>query len=170
LILSFDLDASLRRLKRHKNTAALTRRDDSALTSIDDVDLVGPDLLIDTTVTVDVVQNRAPLKVDQLLAARAVHHSTVALSELTYLFGRLDPKHPDTAAAQRAMKKALDGIPDHRLTALTPRISGEAGIPVGDGRPADQSLAKQCVAQRCAFALPGYCSGPRVSDRQHQRF
>jgi predicted nucleic acid-binding protein len=128
LILSFDLDASLRRLTPHKKAASLTRRDDCALIFIDDVDLVGPDLLIDTTVTIDVVQNRAPLKVDQLLAARTVHHSTVALSELTYLFGRLDPKHPNTAAAQKAMKKALDRIPDHRLTAPTQRISGEAGI------------------------------------------
>lgn len=160
--MSFDLDESLRRLKPHKKTVSLTRRDDSALTFIDDIDPVGLDLLIDTTVTIDVVQNRAPLKVDQILAARTVHHSTIVLSELTYLFGRLDPKHPDTSAAQKAMKTSIDRIPAHRLTAPTQRVSGEAGILSGmvarltnrsqsHARLNDALLHCQAIAQGLVF-------------------
>jgi predicted nucleic acid-binding protein len=148
--LSFDLEASLRRLRPEKRSGSLAHRDDAALTFVGDVALVGPDLLLDTCVTIDTLQNRAPLSVDAIREARVIHHSAVALAELTHLFGRLDPNHRDTAGAIRSLKRAISVIPDHRLAAPSIRASAEAGILAGmvarlSGRTHDQALLNDAL-------------------------
>ncbi len=158
--MSFDLDACLRRLKPDKRTGPLSRRPASALAFMDDVDLVGPDLLIDTSVIIDVLQGKAPEKVDQILSARTAYHSTVVLSELTHLFGRLDPKHPETPTTLRSLKATIAGIPGHRLIAPTVRISAEAGILSGliarmVSRPQDQTLLNDALLH-CQAITEGF--------------
>ena len=61
----------------------------------------GPPLLLDTAVYIDVLQGRSPPEVDELVRLRTCQHSAVCLAELTHAFGRLDPRHPGTAAAWR---------------------------------------------------------------------
>ena len=45
--------------------------------------------MLDTCVYIDVLQGRTPDNVDRLVQLRLVNHSSVCLSELTHLFGRL---------------------------------------------------------------------------------
>jgi predicted nucleic acid-binding protein len=91
----------------------------------------GAELLIDTCVYIDVLQGRAPEAVKALVATRIVNHSTVCLGELTHLFGRLDPAHGGTKAALGELRRVIEEIPDHRLTAPSTTAMGEAGMLAG---------------------------------------
>lgn len=98
-------------------------------------------MLLDTCVYLDVLQGRTPPQVDDLLRLRIVNHSTVALAELTHLFGRLDPAHAGTRSVLATIGEVIDDIPPHRLTAPGERAFGEAGMLAGvaarlGGRPA----------------------------------
>jgi predicted nucleic acid-binding protein len=91
----------------------------------------GPELLLDTCVYLDVLQGKTPVEVDHLLQLRIVNHSTIALAELTHLYGRLSPSHPDTRKILSAIGETIDDIPAHRLTAPSIRACGEAGMLAG---------------------------------------
>lgn len=129
--LAFDLDASLRRLKPEKKVAPLVRRPDHELTFVDHEPTVGPPLLLDTTVYIDVLQARVPQAVKDLLRIRQVNHSSVAVGELTHQFGRLDPAHPQTKTALEQIRGALDDIPGHRLSTPSLQVVAEAGMVAG---------------------------------------
>jgi hypothetical protein len=107
--------------------------------------LAGRELLLDTSVYVDVLQGRTPTAVDRLLQTRIINHSTVALSELTHLLGALDPAHPRTAGVLRALGQTIDDIPPHRLTPPSTRACGEAGMLAG--------LATRLTGQPNSMAL-----------------
>jgi hypothetical protein len=77
------------------------------------------------------LQGKTPDEVDQRLQLRIVNHSTIALAELTHLFGRLDPGHPGTRAVLSRISGVIDDIPAHRLTAPPTRAYGEAGMLAG---------------------------------------
>jgi predicted nucleic acid-binding protein len=87
--------------------------------------------LLDTCVYIDVVQRRAPEQIRRVLAARISNHSGVALSELTHLFGRLDPWDARTPTVLAEIAGAISDIPGHRLSAPSIRALGEAGILAG---------------------------------------
>lgn len=129
--MSFSLAQSLRRLKPQRAATSLIRRADAELPLVTAPAGPGPELLLDTTVYIDVLQGRTPPEVDQLLTLRVLNHSTVALAELTHLFGRLDPRHPGTRAALDMLARTLNDIPAHRLTVPSVRASGEAGMLAG---------------------------------------
>lgn len=129
--MSFDLAATLRRLKPEKRIAPLARRDDHELPFAKNQLGAGPELLLDTSVYIDVLKGRAPPEVRQLLAIRQINHSSVALSELVHLFGRLDPAHPGTAGVLDQITGVIDDIPPHRLAAPSIQASAEAGIVTG---------------------------------------
>lgn len=86
-----------------------------------------------------------PGLVDRILQARIINHSTVALAELTHLFGALDPAHPGTAGALRQLGRTIDDIPPHRLSAPSDRACGEAGMLAG--------LVTRLTGQRHAISL-----------------
>ncbi|MEH3159068.1 MAG: hypothetical protein PGN08_09120 [Sphingomonas taxi] len=129
--MAFDLAASLRRLKPDKRTAPLALRPDTALPFVGDEALGGPPLLLDTTVYIDVLQGRAPAAVKDLLRVRQIHHSAVALGELTHAFGRLDPGHAGSNAAWSAIAATIADIPAHRLAAPGIGAFADAGIVTG---------------------------------------
>lgn len=91
----------------------------------------GPELLLDTCVYIDILQGRAPTAVKNLLVARLSNHSGVVLAELTHLFGKLDPSDDRTAALLQEISGVISDIPQHRLTAPSLRVLGEAGILAG---------------------------------------
>jgi len=91
----------------------------------------GAELLLDSCVYLNVLQGKTPREVDELLQLRIVNHSTVALSELTHVFGRLDPKHTGTRSVLSAISGVIDDMPAHRLTAPSARAFGEAGMLAG---------------------------------------
>jgi len=129
--LVYSLAASLRQLKPEKRTQALARRADNELPFVDAEQSVGPPLLLDTTVYIDVLQRRAPPEVAALLRMRLINHSTVALGELTHLFGRLDPSHPTTKSTLGPIKGVIDDIPPHRLSTPSAQVAADAGIVTG---------------------------------------
>jgi hypothetical protein len=142
--LSFDRARSLRRIRPQRARAALVRRPDVDLPFLGEA-TPGPEVLLDTCVYLDVLQGRAPPEVDLLLQMRVANHSTIALAELTHLFGRLDPAHAGTRRVLASLSGAIDDIPPHRLTTPSARCSGEAGMLAGltarlGGRGADLAL------------------------------
>jgi predicted nucleic acid-binding protein len=129
--LSFDLAASLRRLKPQKRISPLKRRSDDVLTFVTGPVEGGSELLLDTNVYLDVLQARIPDPVKQLLAVRTVNHSAIAIAELTYAFGRLDPSHAQTKAGLATIREAVAAIPPRRLTAPSVQAVAEAGMLAG---------------------------------------
>jgi predicted nucleic acid-binding protein len=129
--LSFDVAATLRRLKPQKRTASLERRPDAELSFVDSNLSAGAGLLLDTSVYIDVLQNRLPADVKALLSIRQLNHSSIAVAELSHAFGRLDPAHSDTAAALAEIQAVIEDIPGHRLTGPSVEAVVEAGIVTG---------------------------------------
>lgn len=129
--MGLDLAGALRRLKPEKRTEPLARRSDHELTFIDHEPAAGPPLLLDTTVYIDVLQDRAPPDLEELLRVRQVNHSSVAVGELVHNFGRLDPAHPGTTAVLARIRKAVEIIPAHRLSTPSVHAVAEAGIVTG---------------------------------------
>jgi predicted nucleic acid-binding protein len=129
--LTFDRRASVRRIKPQRRTLPLVRRDNANLVFVNGQSLVGRELLLDTSVYIDVLQGQTPVEVDQILETRIVNHSTVALAELTHLIGALDPAHRGTTGALKSIGQTIDDIPTHRLTAPSIRACGEAGMLAG---------------------------------------
>lgn len=129
--MAFDLAATLRRLEPEKRLEPLVRRQDHELPFVDAAPLAGPPLLLDTTVYIDVLKGRAPQSVGELLRVRQLNHSSVALTELANLFGRLDPAHPGTTEVLREVKATIDDIPQHRLSSPSVQANLESGIVSG---------------------------------------
>ena len=129
--MALDLAGALRRLKPEKRTQPLARRPDHELTFINDERLAGPPLLLDTTVYIDLLQDRAPPALEELLRVRQLNHSSVAVGELVHNFGRLDPAHPGTKAVLAPLRKAVERIPAHRLSTPSAQAVIEAGVVTG---------------------------------------
>lgn len=129
--MAFDLGATLRRLKPEKRTAPLTRRSDEELPFVGRQVIAGPGLLLDTSVYIDVLQGRAPPEVKDLILARELNHSSIALAELVHLFGRLDPSHRGTKSILASIAAVIAEIRPHRLTAPSIQAVVEAGIVTG---------------------------------------
>jgi len=129
--LAFDLDATLRRLKPHRKYGPLLRRSDRDLPWLDDAPAIGTPVLLDSTVYVDTLQGYSPPVLDAFIRLRACNHSAVCLSELTHLFGRLDPRDPRTKGALATVRATIHDIPRHRLWAPDDECWGSAGILAG---------------------------------------
>lgn len=129
--MGFDLSETLRSLKPQKYTGTLERRADDDLPWVAGEPAIGGALFLDTSVYLDVLQGRSPVEVDTLLTYRLCHHSAVCLSELTYAFGRLDPKHGSTKAVLETLTATIGDIPGHRLHAPDAALWGQAGVLAG---------------------------------------
>jgi predicted nucleic acid-binding protein len=129
--LSFDLRKSLRRIKPEQRTVGLIRRPDDALSFVSNNSSVGSELLLDTCVYIDAIQDRIPAEVANLFAVRRLNHSGVALAELTHLLGRLDPKDGRTERAYNEISGVISDMGMHRLHAPSLQTLGEAGILAG---------------------------------------
>lgn len=140
--MSFDLDSILQRLKPSKRLRALAQRPTSELAFVGDHLVPGPELLLDTTVYFDGLQDRSPPDVDQLMRMRICNHSAVCLAELTHAFGRLDPAHRGTQDALGKCRHTIALIRPHRLSEPSLNVWGAAGILAG-----------------LAFRLGGYMKG-----------
>jgi len=125
----FDFDKVVRwaRAARHET---LVRRPEAELPFIESAH-PGPDLLLDTCVYIDQMQERLPRAVEELADIRQLNHSTVAVAELMHTVGRLDPRHPGTATAIRQVGMALKAMRPHRLFEPDKEIAGRAAIPSG---------------------------------------
>ena len=129
--MSFDLERSVRKLKPERRTKGLTRRPEETLPFISENMVGRAELLLDTCVYIDNLQNRTPPAVDNLLATRLFNHSGIALAELTHLFGRLDPRDARTEAVLGKIRAVISALPRHRLKRPSVNTLGEAGILAG---------------------------------------
>jgi hypothetical protein len=147
--LSFDLAAALRRVTAQRPFKAAPHPRDLPFvpTQVE----AGPELMLDTCVYIDVLQGKVPQNVADLLVARIANHSAICLAELTDLFGRLDPKHPETSNTLKEVRGVIEeDVPPHRLTAPSTRVFGEAGMLAGlalrvTGRPKDPTLLNDAI-------------------------
>jgi predicted nucleic acid-binding protein len=126
--LSFDLRRALRRLKPERFLHPISRRPDEALPFIHEHLRPGPELLLDTVVYVDALQDRSPHEVDELTSLRLCNHSAICLAELTNAHGRLDPAHPETANTLARISQVISAIHPHRLDQPSISAWGMAGI------------------------------------------
>ena len=129
--MSFDLDAALRRLKPQRKRRPLSCRPDDELSWVARVPAIGAPVLLDTTVYIDTLQGRSPTVLDEFIGLRTCNHSSVCLSELTHVFGRLSPADPRTEASLKVIGETIRDIPSHRLLAPDVEIWGAAGILAG---------------------------------------
>jgi hypothetical protein len=123
----------------------LVHRADADLPFVTENALTGRELLLDTCVYINLLQGRRPALTDRILQTRIINHSTIALAELTHLFGALDPAHPGTAGALRQVGLTIDDIPRHRLSPPSVRACGEAGMLAG--------LVTRLTGQKNSLAL-----------------
>jgi hypothetical protein len=121
----------MRKFKPERRIAALARRPENILPFVSEKTAGRAELLLDTCVYIDNLQNRLPSAVDHLVATRLSNHSGIALSELTHLFGRLDPRDARTEPVHRKIRAAISTVPPHRLTSPSIQVLGEAGILAG---------------------------------------
>ena len=126
-----DLRRALRRIKPHRFTQPLRRRQNAVLPFVTISPRPGRELLLDTSVYIDVLQGRTPVEVDTLLQIRTLNHLSVCVAELVHAFGRLDPRHAGTEATLKELTKTVADIPPHRLHAARADVVIAAGILAG---------------------------------------
>ena len=125
--MSTDFQASLRRLKPEKHQLPLKPRPEA------DLDFVGgrsrpAKLLYDTTVYIDILQNRFPRDGESTLRATEAWHSPITESELASACGLLDPAHPGTRQIIAQIAALIARRPAYRTITPDSDIWREAGI------------------------------------------
>lgn len=129
-----------------------------------DGELAGQPLLLDACVYIDQMQNRAPDLVEQLIEARQVNHSTVAIQQLMHAVGVLDPSDPRTEGVVKITRGQIESMPDHRFFAPDTEVLGRAALLAGIlsrvqcyARNARLKALQDCVlflqAQRLGFTV-----------------
>ena len=127
---AFDVAAALR-WARFDPGRTLARRPDEALPFAGPQDLAGRPLLLDTCVYIDQMQGRATASLEQMVMARQVNHSSLAVQELMHTVGRLDPADRRTAAAVAAIRAQVEAMPDHRIFTPDLEVLGRAALLAG---------------------------------------
>lgn len=143
--MSFDLPRALRRVRPQRPLAPAVAKGTTP-----DLEARHPEILLDTCVYIDIAQRRASEDLKTLLRHRLTHHSSVALAELTHLFGRLDPGHPGTASTLRELTAIVADIPERRLSTPSLQAFGEAGMLAGlaarlSGKPHGQAALNDAL-------------------------
>jgi predicted nucleic acid-binding protein len=121
----------LRRIKPGKRREQLRPR---AATQVEFLGSSGDErrrLLYDTTVYVDILQDRFPRNGDSLLRAADAWHSTVTEAELAALCGLLDGAHPGTRVVLERVAAMIDLRPPHRTIAPDRETWQFAGVLAG---------------------------------------
>lgn len=126
----FDMAGALR-WARFDPRRTLQRRADADLPFANAMELAGQPLLLDTCVYIDQLQGRAPELVEQLVDARQVHHSTVAIQELLHTVGVLDPADPRTKDVIKLIQRQIEAMPDHRVCVPDADVLARAAILAG---------------------------------------
>jgi predicted nucleic acid-binding protein len=126
-----DLRRALRRLDWRKRTARLVRRPRGALPFLDLAKPPPRDLLLDSMVYIDGLQDRLPADAEALLRAVTLWHSPVTAAELAIGAGQLDPAHAGTGEVIATIGASIARRPSHRILAPDAQIWLEAGLATG---------------------------------------
>ena len=122
-----DFQGTLRRLKPEKRRAQLKPRAESELEFIE-TSHKPRKLLYDTTVYIDILQNRFPRSGDLMLRAAEAWHSPVTEAELAAAIGLLDPAHSETREIIVQIIAVIERRPSYRTITPDSEIWREAGI------------------------------------------
>jgi predicted nucleic acid-binding protein len=126
--LNSDIRATLRRLKPEKRRTQLKPRDEAALDFIATTSKKPGKLLYDTTVYIDILQDRFPLDGAFMLRSAEAWHSPVTEAELSAAIGLLDPGHSGTSEIVEQITAVIERRPSYRSILPDPEIWREAGI------------------------------------------
>jgi predicted nucleic acid-binding protein len=126
--LSSEFQATLRRLKPDKHRHAFKPRSESDLDFLGSPEYRPAKLLYDTTVYVDILQDRFPQDGERTLRATEAWHSPVTEAELAAVCGMLDPAHPGTRQIVEKIQKMVEQRSTYRIIIPDPDIWREAGI------------------------------------------
>lgn len=91
---------------------------------------IGP-VLLDTCVYLDSGKGKLPLGARRLVAETLLFHSSICIAEMTYLFGRLDPTHPETPTTLSFISETLSRVRADRTMVPSREAYVEAGIITG---------------------------------------
>lgn len=126
--MSSDFQATLRRLKPDKHRAQLKPRAASELEFLGTTSHRPVKLLYDTTVYIDILQDRFPKTGDLMLRAAEAWHSPVTEAELAATCGLLDPTHARTREIIELVAAVIERRAVYRTIAPDAQIWREAGI------------------------------------------
>lgn len=124
---TFDLDATLRKIKPAKRRGRLARRDDAQLTFVADIGPKDGPFLLDTCVYLDGGKRRLPPEMGRLLLA-PIFHSAISVAELSYALGRLDPADPRTRRNLSFIRDTLNRIREDRTVLPDGTVYAACGI------------------------------------------
>lgn len=117
-----------RRWARFDPQKSLARRPDDELPFVNSAVKGGQELLLDTRVYIDQMQDRSPQELDVLIAQRLVNHSTVAIQELMHTVGVLNPSDSRTAGVVAEIGKLIKAMPPHRIFEPDTDVLGRAAL------------------------------------------
>ena len=123
----FDFDAA-RRWARFDPHKTLVRRGDNDLPFVHANLIGGQGLLLDACVYIDQMQDRSPEMLDDLIAQRQVNHSIVAIQELMYTVGALNPSDARSAGVVAQIGKQIKAMPPHRIFVPDIEVAGRAAL------------------------------------------
>jgi hypothetical protein len=121
--MSSEFEASLRRSKPEKRNKPLQRHPDSALEFIETTTARPAKLPYDTTVYIDILQDRFPKEGELMLRAVDAWHSPVTEAELAAACELLDPHHSQTCKVTEEIAVLIERRPVQR-TIMPDRTSG----------------------------------------------
>lgn len=123
-----EFQTTLRRLKPEKRRTQLKARAESDLAFIETTSNKAGKLLYDTTVYIDILQNRFPQNGEPMLRAAEAWHSPVTEAELTAAIGLLNPAHPKRRELTEQISSVIERRPTYRTIAPDPEVWRDAGI------------------------------------------
>jgi len=126
--LNSEFRTTLRRLKPEKRRTQLKARAESDLAFIETTSNRPRKLLYDTTVYIDILQNRFPQNGEPMLRAAEAWHSPVTEAELAAAIGLLNPVHPKTRELTGQISSVIERRPTYRTIAPDPEVWRDAGI------------------------------------------
>jgi predicted nucleic acid-binding protein len=126
--LNSDFRTTLRRLKPEKRRVQLKPRAESDLDFLETTSKKPRKLLYDTTVYIDILQNRFPQTGDLMLRATEAWHSAVTEAELAAAIGLLDPAHSETRNIVEQITAVIEQRPRFRTIVPDAEVWREAGI------------------------------------------
>jgi predicted nucleic acid-binding protein len=128
LTLNSEFQGMLRRFRLDTQRAPLKRRPKSELEFMGTTSNRPAKLLYDTTVYIDILQDRFPRDGERLLRATDAWHSPVTEAELAATCGLLDPTHPATPEIIGQVGAVIERRPIYRTIAPDREIWREAGV------------------------------------------
>lgn len=127
-ILNSEVQGILRRLKPEKPQARLAPRAESELEFIETTTDRPRKLLYDTTVYIDILQNRFPQSGEAMLRPSEAWHSPVTEAELAAAIGLLDPAQPETRGVIEQVIAVIERRPTYRTITPDSDVWLDAGI------------------------------------------